>query len=402
MNARATTTFWCTGAAPGLREERAHELIAAITANRRYRDRMRAERIIASETAELLGAVLNAAPDPVALVDEHGRILLESRPMRELRSEAGSTEALGLLIGVESERGIDGADPPDEGTTPTELHLPTGQRVFSRRTAPVTNSDGDLLGHLVVLREITRERETERLREDLFGLVSHELRTPLTSIIGYLDLVLEPDGGLSEERRQFLEVVDRNARRLLRLVEDLLFTAQAEAGRLPVELESGHVELRDVLSEAVEAARPRARTRGIDLERTHDDGGPAICRGDRDRLGQVVDNLIANALKFTPEGGRVTARLTTSATEATIEVSDSGPGVPADEHARLFERFYRSPHAIDQAVPGLGLGLSIVKSIVEAHGGRIGVRSHRSGGATFELALPLAGADAAQLAGPPP
>jgi signal transduction histidine kinase len=234
------------------------------------------------------------------------------------------------------------------------------------------------------LREVTDERGAARLQDELFGLVSHELRTPLASIIGYLDLARE---GVFGEERGYLDVVDRNARRLLRLVDDLMFSAQVEAGQIP--LASGEFDLLDALQEAVEAARPRASARGISLALEADGSTP--CPGDRDRVSQVIDNLITNALKFTPPGGRVELRLATSESEATIEISDSGPGVPVDEQAKLFERFYRAPDAVEQAVPGLGLGLSIVKAIVEAHGGRIGVGGNDAGGATFVLALPRIG-----------
>jgi signal transduction histidine kinase len=352
----------------------------------RYLPRMRTMRVIAGDAAELLEALLEALPDAVALMNDEGRIELENRSMRELRTRTAGGD------------GIDLTRDSTAGTAPDDLELDGGQRVFARYTLPVTLAAGTVCGRLIVLRETTVERDAEQLRDELFGLVSHELRTPLTSIIGYLDLVLDPEERLTDEQRQFLGVVHRNAGRLLRLVDDLLLTAQIEAGRIPVELEAAPVNLVDVLTEAVEAARPLARSLGIQLEcETNGRGtrasertrpGP-IVRGDRDRLGQVIDNLISNALKFTPRSGRVIARLSESESEATVEISDSGPGVPLHEQARLFERFYRSSEAIDRAVPGVGLGLSIVKAIVESHGGRIGVRSDRSGGATFVLALPL-------------
>jgi signal transduction histidine kinase len=224
--------------------------------------------------------------------------------------------------------------------------------------------------------------DAELLHEELFAMVSHELRTPLASIIGYIDLARE---GAVGTQRGYLDVVDRNARRLLRLVDDLLFSAQVEAGQIP--LTAAEFDLVATLEEAVEAAVPRARARGIELELTPERS--ASCRGDRDRVSQVIDNLIANALKFTPPGGRVSVRLGQADSDAIVEISDSGPGIPLEEQSQLFERFYRSADAVEQSVPGVGLGLSIVKAIVEAHGGRIGVRGNEAGGATFELALPL-------------
>jgi signal transduction histidine kinase len=228
------------------------------------------------------------------------------------------------------------------------------------------------------------EAEADRLKDEFFALVSHELRTPLTSIIGYLELVLE-DETLETDPRRFLEVVQRNADRLLRLVGDLLFVAQFEAGNLS--LEPRPVDLADVCSEAVEAARPKAHARGIELV-LDADGVPAVT-ADAGRLGQALDNLVSNALKFTPAGGSVEVRLTAVGDEALIEVADSGSGISADEQERLFDRFFRSAQAHEQAVQGVGLGLTIVKAIVDGHGGRIAVRSEVGAGSTFTVALPL-------------
>ena len=323
-----------------------------------------------------LHEVLDAIPDAIAVLGPGGTVELANRAMRELFAAFG-VEAIGLAA-VSPERPVRG-----------RLELAAGRRKFVTSAAALGPS-----GRVVVtLRELGAERDGERLREDLFGLVSHELRTPLASIIGYLDLAREDAVG---EQRGFLNVVDRNARRLLRLVDDLLFSAQVEVGQVP--LTRTEFDLREPVQEAVEAARPRARARGIRLELEVDRS--TLCPGDRDRVTQVVDNLIGNALKFTPPGGEVAVRLTTAGRDAIVEISDSGPGVPADEQAKLFERFYRAPEAVEQAVPGVGLGLSIVKAIVEAHRGRIGVRGNPSGGATFELALPVLGSvkEGAQLA----
>jgi signal transduction histidine kinase len=226
-------------------------------------------------------------------------------------------------------------------------------------------------------------QESERLKDEFFALVSHELRTPLTSIIGYLELVLD-DEELSEEARRFLEVVERNAQRLLRLVGDMLFLAQVEAGRLS--LESTDVDLERVTADAVEAARPAAERAGVNLA-LH--GAPVrTFNGDRDRCGQMIDNLISNALKFTPPDGRVDVRLSDAGDRAILEVTDTGSGIPDAEQARLFERFFRASSATSAAIPGAGLGLAIVKTIVEAHGGRVALASREGEGTTVRVELP--------------
>ena len=231
-----------------------------------------------------------------------------------------------------------------------------------------------------------RLRELDRLKDEFLSLVSHELRTPLTSIRGYLDLVLDEEAGeLSPEQRRFLEAVERNSGRLLRLVGDLLFVAQADAGRLS--LEQAKVDVVGLASECVEGAQPAAKEKAIVLSLSAEPV-PALV-GDRGRLAQVLDNLVSNALKFTPEGGTVSVRTSTDGEHVRVEVADTGIGIPLEDQPRLFERFFRSPAATEQAIPGTVLGLAIVKAIVEAHGGRITVSSIEGMGTTFRLELPV-------------
>jgi len=231
-----------------------------------------------------------------------------------------------------------------------------------------------------------RLRELDRLKDEFVALVSHELRTPLTSIRGYLELVLEEEAGaLTDEQRQFLGVVERNAHRLLALVGDLLFLAQVEAGKLSLEL--GAVDLSAIAVESVETARPLAEDKDITL--TLATGPLALITGDRARLAQLLDNLISNGVKFTPPGGRVDVRIKGQRGNAVIEVRDTGMGIPSEEQHHLFERFFRTAKATEQAIPGTGLGLAISKAIVDAHGGQIAVASADGGGTTFRISLPI-------------
>jgi PAS domain S-box-containing protein len=231
-----------------------------------------------------------------------------------------------------------------------------------------------------------RLRELDRLKDEFVALVSHELRTPLTSIRGYLELVLEEEAGaLTDEQRQFLGVVERNAHRLLALVGDLLFLAQVEAGKLSLEL--GAVDLSAIAAESVETARPLAEERDITL--TLATGPLALIAGDHARLAQLLDNLISNGVKFTPPGGRVDVRVKGQRGKAVIEVRDTGMGIPSEEQHHLFERFFRTAKATEQAIPGTGLGLAISKAIVDAHRGQITVASADGGGTTFRISLPI-------------
>jgi PAS domain S-box-containing protein len=228
--------------------------------------------------------------------------------------------------------------------------------------------------------------ELDRLKDEFVALVSHELRTPLTSIRGYLELIREGKAGRTTKRQEnFLDVMNRNSERLLRLVSDLLFVAQAESGKVALELEA--LDLSDLARDAVDTTRPLAAKRAIALNLEADD--ELRVSADRARLVQLLDNLLSNALKFTPEGGRVDVVLSAENGHAVLEVSDSGIGIPRAEQGRLFERFYRASTATAQAVPGTGLGLAIAKAIVEAHGGRIDVESDEGAGATFRVELPV-------------
>ena len=229
------------------------------------------------------------------------------------------------------------------------------------------------------------ELEADRLKDEFFALVSHELRTPLTSIIGYLEIVLEDEDLLHPAGRRYLDIVERNSRRLHRLVGDLLFVAQVEAGRLS--LDRTVIPLERIVHECVDAARPRAEENEVALRVRIDAAGS--CHGDGDRLGQMLDNLISNAVKFTPEGGHVDVRFTRARDRAVVEVRDTGVGIPADEQGRLFQRFFRSTTATERAIPGVGLGLTISRAIVEAHGGTIDFESEEGRGTTFRVELPL-------------
>ena len=233
-----------------------------------------------------------------------------------------------------------------------------------------------------------RLRELDRLKDEFIALVSHELRTPLTSIRGYTELLLDGEAGeLTDDQRQFLGVVERNSHRLLHLVGDLLFLAQVEAGKLDARA-SAPLDLGAVASESVETARPQAEAKGITL--TLATGPVPPIAGDRARIAQLLDNLVSNAIKFTPEGGRVDVRVravqerrrsSRCATAASASPPTSRSSSSSASSARRPRPSRRS------RAPGSGLAIS--KAIVEAHAGRITVASEEGAGTTFRVALPL-------------
>jgi signal transduction histidine kinase len=241
-------------------------------------------------------------------------------------------------------------------------------------------------GRRLQVEQNDRLRKLDRMKDDFVASVSHELRTPLTSISGYVELMIEGEtGSLNQEQLSFLAVVRRNADRLLRLVGDLLFAAQSDARQ--VEFERAPVDLLPLVMHAFEAARPAAYDREIELAlETEHVGG---LEGDAGRLGQMIDNLLSNALKFTPSGGTVLVRLSRRNDTARIEISDTGIGISEEDQQRLFERFFRASEATEQAIQGTGLGLSITAAIAEGHGGTIEVTSEVGRGTTFTVVLPV-------------
>lgn len=247
--------------------------------------------------------------------------------------------------------------------------------------------DDSLVGYLFVATDMTKAREFERLKDEFVGMISHELRTPLSSILGYLELLRdEEDGPLTPEQTQYLDVAERNAQRLLRLVGDLLFTAQVEAGRFPIVQQS--TELEGVLRAAAQTFEPVAASASVDLRVVMDESLSTIVRGDAMRLGQAVDNLLSNAVKFSPAGGQVTLSLVAHDERATITVRDTGIGIPDTELDQLTTRFFRASTATSASVPGIGLGLAITKAIVVAHRGRLDVTSEVGIGTAFTVDLP--------------
>jgi signal transduction histidine kinase len=227
--------------------------------------------------------------------------------------------------------------------------------------------------------------ELDRMKDQFVSSVSHELRTPLTSMVGYLELLLDGEAGeLEDEQEHFLQIVNRNCLRLNRLVDDILFVARVDAGRLSLERQA--VDLGELAAAAVQSAQAAADAKEISLRLAVEDSLPRLW-ADPLRLTQLLDNLISNALKFTPEGGAVTVTVSPGGEAGVrLEVADTGVGIPADEVGKLFDRFFRASTA--SVAPGTGLGLSIVKSIVDVHGGTVSVESTEGAGTTFAVDLP--------------
>jgi signal transduction histidine kinase/CHASE3 domain sensor protein len=342
-----------------------------------------------------LEAVLDASDDAICMADSSGRLLFANATMDRLWDDLGllSEGSIWDRLAALAERTTDpeaalraAAPLAEPSTTVTAgIDLVDG-RSFHCFSAPVRYADARPFGRIFVLRDVTRERDAERAKEEFVANVSHELRTPLTSLAGFLDLVLEEGAGpLTADQDRYLAIARRSTDRLSRLVGDLLFVARADARPLDLDLEA--VDLRSLLVDCAEEVRALATTKNIELEVDVD--GPLELRADPARLSQLVHNLVGNALKFTPDGGRVSLRGRSSGDDVVVEVSDTGIGMSDEDLAHVFERFFRTQQASSSAIAGTGLGLPIAKAIAEAHGGTVEVESEVGAGTTFRVRLPL-------------
>ncbi|MBJ7456844.1 MAG: PAS domain S-box protein [Thermoleophilia bacterium] len=337
-------------------------------------------QMVGLSRAEVVGAT--GPPYPWWSAADHDQTLAVFREVMggagrgeyELEFQRGAGETFPVRVSVATRRGPDGEELGFVSTYRDMGPWRDAQEELRRREAAQRASEALLAA----------EREAQQLKDEFLAMVSHELRTPLSAVIGYLELAIADT--TDEDVRDLLQVAERNGRRLSALVRDILLVAQADAGRLGLDLRS--VRLGDLVSQAVEAAGPSATAKGIALEQ--DVRADPWIQGDADRLGQILDNLISNAIKFSPPGSHVRVGLETDDAFARIAVADDGPGIPRDERARLFEPFYRARQATADVVPGSGLGLAVVKAIAEAHGGAVRVESEPGRGSVFRTDLPLA------------
>jgi PAS domain S-box-containing protein len=243
-----------------------------------------------------------------------------------------------------------------------------------------------------VQREVTqsfiqqnrRLRELTQMKDDVVATVSHELRTPITSIRGFIELLLDDAPELTEEQVRMLRTIHRSSEQLQRVAEDLLADPGGGAG---LTVAFTDLDLRDLTADAVDSFQTAATTAGVTISLAADHGVPVF--GDPTRLHQLVGNLISNAIKFSPRGGKVQVVVDSADTFARVQVLDEGPGVPEAERPQLFERFYRLASTTESGVPGSGLGLAIAKSVAEAHEGFLDIVDTPGWSTTFRIFLPL-------------
>jgi two-component system phosphate regulon sensor histidine kinase PhoR len=261
---------------------------------------------------------------------------------------------------------------------------PLNRRAISASARPMLGSQGDLLGSVLSYHDVTELMTALRVKDDFVALVSHELRTPLTSIMGYLELAEESEEELPTEVVHYLSVAHRNAERLLRLVSDLLTARQSNGSAMRLVL--GQVDLSSLVQRTLDEVAERIDTADLELEVAIEHDLHVVA--DPDRVTQVIDNLLSNALKYTLPGGTISLTLARHGDEVQLCVHDTGIGVSELDQKDLFTNFFQARNATERAIPGIGLGLVISKAIVDAHGGRITLDSEEGLGTSVCVTLP--------------
>jgi two-component system phosphate regulon sensor histidine kinase PhoR len=356
-------------------------------------------------------AILRSMVEGVAVIDAQEKLVFsnhafsqilnldsassEGKPMIEVLR---NSELLGLIRralrgeeGLQSDIAMGTVQPRSFSVTAAPVKPLESRSTPPAGSAPARSdrpSSPEASGAVVVLHDVTELRRLERVRQDFVANVSHEFKTPLTAIQGFSETLLSGAIDDAQNNRRFLGIIRDHATRLARLTDDLLKLARIEAGKLEVQLLP--VSVLELVERCVDTALLRSSQKQIALEVDVPANLPAV-RGDGGLLREVLQNLIDNALQYTPVGGRIQVSAGTKAREVVIAVADTGIGIPLSDQERIFERFYRVDAARSREAGGTGLGLSIAKHIVEVHGGRLWVESEVGAGSKFFFSVPIAG-----------
>ena len=332
-------------------------------------------------------AVLQAMEDGLLAVDHKGIVLLANDALSRSHNLAGATGTHYLEVFRQAEIGalIDQVLTSGERRT-AEIDLAGSGRSFVLVGIPFPASPGEAHGAVITFNDVSERRRVDRIRRDFVANASHELRTPLTSIRGFVEAL--EDGGLEEPETatRFLSRIRANADRMASLVDDLLELSRLESGAQAPTFEP--LDCGAVASDVVASFAGIASRKSIVLDTVHSPTSPVA--GDSDRLRRILEHLVDNALKYTPDGGRVTVRVAPEGKGVVVSVEDTGPGIAPEHLPRLFERFYRVDTARSRELGGTGLGLSIVKHLAESMGASVQVTSEPGRGSRFETHLPPA------------
>ena len=341
-----------------------------------------------TEERNLSSAILGSMVEGVAVVNASERVLFSNPSFASVLALGSPPQpGSGLVEVVRQTELIEAVRKVLAGEARVESEIVTGtlrQHFFAATVAAVRTTQAN--GAVVVLHDITDLRKLERVRRDFVANVSHEFRTPLTAIQGFSETLLGGAMNDPQNRDRFLGIILEHARRLARLTDDLLMLSKMDADRLELELRRLPVE--PLVAGCVETAQPRAVERDLRLSVNLGKKLPDIA-GDRRRLTEVLQNLLDNAIQYTPAGGQIMVSAERHDGEVVFTVSDTGIGIPQADQPRIFERFYRVDVARSREVGGTGLGLSIAKHLMEAHGGRLWVESEVGQGSQFHFSVPI-------------
>ncbi len=326
-----------------------------------------------------LETVLRHVKEGVLVLDESGEVVLINDLARLVMDIPGDTQIIGrtfidLCRNAEVEKGIQQALGGKEYRT--EITAPDG-RVFSLQAIPIPG-----VGAAVTFHDVTHFKELDRIKSEFVSAVSHDLRSPLTAILGYVEL-LERAGPLTPMQQHFVARVRTSVQNITALINDLLDLGRIEAG---FEVEKEVLSIATVVRYAVDGLLPQAEAKHQHLVARVAEALPPVL-GNAVRLRQMLDNIIGNAIKYTPEGGLIEVEVESRGNQVILRVRDNGPGIPPSEQPYIFNKFFRGSNVASEQ-PGTGLGLAIVKSIVESHHGRVWVKSEVGKGTEFTVVLP--------------
>jgi PAS domain S-box-containing protein len=339
-----------------------------------------------AEEKERSEAILANIADGIVAVDRDGTIVLWNATAEQI-SGVPAEEALGRRVAEVLQRDLAAG----EGTPPGEraVAIPRGDKEvwLSVSEALMLDPTGAIAGRVFAFRDVSSERVVEQMKSDFVATVSHELRTPLTSIYGFAETLMREDVEFAApERATFLRYIASESERLINIVDDLLSIARLETGTLRLNVEE--IDVGAVAGEVVARAQEHAERWEFELDVP---GAGVFVEADRDKLSQVIQSLVDNAVKFSPEGGRIVISARRRAESAQVRVVDQGIGIPRADHGRIFSKFYRAETA-GPGLQGTGLGLFLARGLLLAMGGRIWVESTEGQGSTFVFELPAAAA----------
>jgi len=358
-------------------------------------ERERSLRDVATEKSRVK-TIINCMGDGILVCDRDSCIVL-ANPAASRMLEIPESRLLGNYVSQSnlhselSKTIEDSLKTEDSAYTSIsqELSIGDSREMFLRaHTAPVRNDLGEIMGSVTVLQDISHLKELDKMKSEFIAMVAHELRAPIATVEQQLTVIIGGMAGeLNEKQQQMITRAKERTRSVLTLIKDLLDFSKIEAGKMVQYKEP--LSLAEVIPRVVEAMKADAEGKNIRIEILHPLSS-SIIQADQNSMEGILNNLISNAIKYTPDGGRVTISLDDDDSFVKVSVTDTGIGIKGEDIPRIFDKFYRVKSSDTRQIVGTGLGLSIVKSIVDAHMGTISVESTEGKGTTFSVLLPKA------------